>query len=132
MTGRKGEVNIEFVVFMGIMLIILGVVSIAALNASQGVSADNEVSDARKITYQIASEINFAAEIGDGYRHQFDLPNFIYTGKNYSIAFDEPGFVAVHWSDRQYSLPILAGQVSGTITNGTNVISNVNGVITFG
>jgi hypothetical protein len=127
----KGEVNIEFVVFTGVMMFILAVASFAALSASEGITADNEVADARRIAFMVASEINLAAEIGDGYVHSFTLPNFLYNSIDYSVAFDELRFVSVHWNSKMYSLPVLAQNVSGTIRPGSNVISNVNGVIYF-
>ena len=44
-----GEVNIEFIVFTGIMMFILSVVSLAALSASGGINDDNQVTDARRV-----------------------------------------------------------------------------------
>ncbi len=127
----KGEINEEFMVYTGVMMFILAVVSFATLSATQGISADNEVADARRVAFLLASEMNLASEIGDGYMHSFELPNLLYGAINYSVAFDEARFISIHWYNKTYSLPVLAQNTSGTVKTGRNIISNVNGVIQF-
>jgi hypothetical protein len=126
----RGEVNLEFIVFAGLMTLILAIASFSSLIASQGIAADNEVADARRISYIVASEVNLAAETGPGYVHSFQIPNFIYNGDNYTIDFNQ-SFLYVRWKSKTYSLPVL-GNVSGTANPGSNMIYNNNGVITFG
>ena len=126
----KGEVNLEFVVFAGLMMFIFSIASYSSLVASQGIVEDNEIADARRVSYIVASEVNLAAEIGPGYSHSFQLPNFIYGGENYTVEFNS-SFLYVRWENNSYMLPVL-GNVSGTAEPGQNMIYNSGGVITFG
>lgn len=127
---EKGQVSIEFIAFLGVMLLILAVASFAALNANSGIAADNEVTEARRLASTIAQEINIAVEIGDGYFHVFNLPATL-NGVNYSATITSNRFVLINWKNKTYSLPVLATNFTGTINTGQNSIRNSKDVIVF-
>ena len=127
----KGQVSFEFMVFIGIMFALLGLASYAAIVSSSGIESENEVAEARKISYLLASEINIAAETGPGYSRTFYLQPLFYNGLNYSVNLSEAGFVTVFWENKMYSLPMLARNVTGAVKKGTNTIKNENDVIAF-
>ena len=86
---------------------------------------------AKRIATQLATEINIAVEVGGGYMRTFVLPTRLENNIAYTLNVSEQR-VLVSWSDRSYSLPVLASNITGLPVNGTNVIRNVNGVIVFG
>jgi hypothetical protein len=127
----KGQISIEFITFVGIVLFIVLIASFAAISTGNDVKAENEFMEARKFTAKIAQEVNIAVEIGTGYFHNFNMPELFSTATNYSVNTTETGFVAVEWDNKTYSLPVLTGNITGAVKKGKNTIRNTNGVISF-
>jgi len=131
MTWKKAQVSMEFIAFLGVMLFLLTLASYASLSAGSGIAKDNESVEARRIAATVAEEINLAVEIGPGYSHAFDLPAVLSTGTNYSINFTSSRFVYVFWGTGFYPIPVLSDNITGTVKNGRNTLTNNNGVIEF-
>lgn len=127
----KGQISMEFVTFLGVILLLFALASYAAVISSRDITAENEATDARRIATVIAHEVNTAAEVGTGYSHRFYLPNFLYGDSNYTVNLSENRFVYVLWKSKSYSLPVIAENVTGVVKKGSNTIRNVNGVIAF-
>ncbi len=126
-----GQLTMEFMTYVGIVLSIVLLASYSAMNTGNDVKNSNSLTDARRIASAVAQEINSAVEIGDGYFHSFSLPALLNTAENYTINASDGGFVTVDWSEGTYSLPVLANSVSGSVKKGKNMIKNTGGVITF-
>lgn len=121
----------EFITFLGVILLLFALASYAAVVSSRDITAENEVTDARRIASVIAQEANTAVEVGTGYSHKFNLPLSLYGGSDYAVNLSESRFVHVLWKNKSYSLPVIADNITGVVKKGINVIRNVNGVIVF-
>jgi hypothetical protein len=126
----KAQVSIEYIIFIGIMLVLFTLASYAALSAGRDIAEDNEVSGARQIAALVSQELGISVEVGDGYSHAFILPGSL-NGFNYSVNLTESRFVSVSWKNKSYILPTLAENVQGSISIGNNTIENNGGVITI-
>jgi len=126
----KAQISMEFITFLGIMLIFLVLASYAAITSSRDIATENEIKEARRIASLVVEEINLAVEVGDGYKHRFSLPPLLYGNLNYTVNLSQR-LVRVEWRDRVYSLPVLAHNITGPVRNGINIIKNVNGAIVF-
>jgi len=123
----------EYIAFIGVMLVLFALASYAALSANNSVQDENDVADARNIAYLAAQEINVAVEVGDGYSHTFAMPQTLGSGYIYNVTFSPDRFVYVFWgSNYSYSLPTIASSISGNFSKGANTIRNSNGVISIG
>ena len=81
----KAQISIEFIVFVGVLLLITAVASFVAVSNSNDTYKTSIDRDARSIAEFVGTQINIAAEVGDGYSSRFSLPQLLYGGKNYSI-----------------------------------------------
>ena len=117
--------------YVGVLLVIVLIASLLAVDKAGDVQAEGVNSHAKRIATQLATEINIAVEVGGGYMRTFVLPTRLENNIAYTLNVSEQR-VLVSWSDRSYSLPVLASNITGLPVNGTNVIRNVNGVIVFG
>lgn len=129
--SSKGQISMEFITFLGVILVLFALASYAAVISSRDIAAENEVTDARRIASIVAYEINIAKEVGTGYSHRFSLPASLYGDSDYAVNLSENNFVSVLWKGRSYSLPVTAENITGIVKKGPNTIRNVNGVIAF-
>ena len=121
----------EYITFISILLLVLLLASYSAITAGNGITNDNEITDARRIAFTVAQEINIASRIGSGYSHKFSLPELLSGGSNYSVNFSETRFVYILWNNKSYSLPVLAQNITGAVQKNSITIRNLNDVITF-
>ncbi len=129
--SSKGQISMEFITFLGVILLLFAFASYAAITSTLNIISENEITDARRIATTIAQEVNIAVEVGTGYTHSFYLPEYLYGGLSYTVNSSQSRFVYIQWKDRSYYLPVLADNVTDTVKKGQNTIKNVGGVIVF-
>ena len=129
LTSQKGEVSIEFMVFIGIVLLIfvliVGMIGLRIKNINESMV----YSDAQRICNIITSEINTATRI-EGYYREFELPERLVNNKEYVVLINTDfRFVEVKWDNYNVISNIVTENVSGSANPGKNKIRNDNGVI---
>lgn len=126
----KAQISTEFMVYIGILLIIMSFAAFFAIRTSTDLRMESINTDAKRVAGIVATEINTAVEVGDGYSRTFFLPPQAYGNTNYTldILFQR---VYIFWEGRSYSLPVLAENITGVPIKGYNTIRNRDGVIIF-
>ncbi|OGI12113.1 hypothetical protein A3K64_02130 [Candidatus Micrarchaeota archaeon RBG_16_36_9] len=127
--SQRGEVSIEFISLVGLMLSIF-VFMIVVIGLKNNDITDSMIySDSQRIADAIASEINTASRI-EGYYREFEIPEKIAGMENYTVNYStEFRFVQVNWGINNQMSNIVTNNVSGTINPGTNRIRNERGMI---
>src|SRR3989344_7726884 len=124
----KGQVSIEFIVYLGAMFVILAIVVFVALNQSGEIYDENISNEAKNIAFILSEEINIAARVGDGYSHSVFVPDELFGNTDYSIeTFSTLQAVRVTWKDRSFVSQIITANVSGSYGFGWNTIKNEGG-----
>lgn len=126
----KAQVSTEFILYAAILVFILAFAAYFAVVTAGDIRTEGVNTDAKRVAAIIATEINTAVEVGDGYSRRFFLPQTLYSDTNYTVSIDAQR-VYVLWNSRSYSLPVLAGNTTGVPAKGYNTLKNVNGVIIF-
>ena len=128
---QKGEVSIEFVVLVGIILIIFTfMISVIGIK-NQDITDSMIYSDAQRIANTIAYEINIASRV-EGYYSEFEIPEKIANIENYSVEIKKDfRIVQVKWGDNSEMSNIVTENVSGNVNPGLNKIRNEGGLITI-
>ncbi len=127
--SRRGEVSIEFISLIGLMLSIFVFMVVVIGLKNNDITESMVYSDAQKIADVIASEINTASRI-EGYYRDFEIPEKIAGIENYTVNYStELRFVQVKWGVNNQMSNIVTSNVSGTINPGTNRIRNEGGMI---
>jgi len=130
LTSQKGEVAVELLVFVGIMLMIL--VFFIALIGTRIIETNESrlLTKARNIVDTISNEINIASRI-EGYYREFYLPERI-DGDTYSIIIhEELRTVEILWDGKNMLSSFATGNITGSVKAGKNTIKNEGGVIKF-
>ncbi len=122
--SQKGEISMEFIVMISLMLtMFLSMIVVIGMKSSD-ITESMIYSDAEKIADTVASEINTAARIS-GYYREFRIPEKIAGIEEYTVDIDQDlRQVLVKWKDRIEFSNIVTGNISGTVSPGTNRIRN--------
>ena len=129
LTSRKAEISIEFVVFIGILLVFFifffGIIGFKTADINESSLYTN----AQNIANEIANEINIASGM-EGYYREFSIPERLVSGDNYSVNINNDyRIVQLAWDGRGVVSNLMTDQISGNITPGTNRIKNEGGLI---
>jgi uncharacterized protein (UPF0333 family) len=129
LTSRKAEISIEFVVFIGILLVFFifffGIIGFKTADINESSLYTN----AQNIANVIANEINIASGM-EGYYRKFFIPESLVNGDNYSVNINNDyRIVQLTWDGRSVASNLMTDQISGNITPGNNTIKNEGGVI---
>jgi len=128
--SSKAQVSLEIMTYIIILTLMLAIVTFAAINRSNSILTEKINMDARRAAKITAIEINTAVSVGDGYRNEFSLPQYLYNAKNYTITIlPEYQRIYVDWDNRSYSVPLLTSNITGSIKQGINIIKNEHGLI---
>jgi uncharacterized protein (UPF0333 family) len=127
----KAQISSEFIAYAAILLVIMSFAVYFAVVTSSDLQVESVNTDAKRLAAQMASEINTAVSVGDGYSRSFSVPDYLYGNTDYTMVVMQQR-VYIFWNQRSYSLPVLAGNVTGSPVKGQNHISNTGGVIFFG
>lgn len=127
---RKAEISIEFIIFIGILLI-FSVFFIGIIGANTtDINESTVFANAQQISDSIANEINLATRI-KGYYREFYLPEKLINGDEYSITINtNVRLVIVAWSEKNVMSNLVTDQISGSAIPGkNNRIRNEGGLI---
>lgn len=126
---QKGEISTEFIVLIGLILIIFTFMMTIIGMKNRDISESMIYSDAQKIADIIASEINTASRI-EGYFREFSIPEKISGFQSYSVNISTDfRFVQVKWNNKNTISNIVTSNVTGNVNPGLNKIRNEEGVI---
>lgn len=129
-SSRKAQASAEFMAYVVMLLVVLLVAAFIAINTTEDVRTESANNDAKRIAYVVASEINMANEIGDGYTRRFFIPEQLKNGENFSLNVASQR-ITVSWSNANYSLPLTASNITGSPIKGYNTMKNIGGVVVF-
>ena len=129
LTSRKAEVSIEFLVFVGIILVFFvfffGIIG----GKTKEINEISLYSNAQSIADKVADEINIASRF-EGYYREFRIPEKLLNGNNYTVIFHgDLRMIEVAWDGNNFMSTVDTQNVSGNISPGINKIRNQNGVI---
>lgn len=122
------QVSVEFIAFVTILSIFLFFTIYHSSNLYSQLNSARILKDAQEISDQVASEINLALKVGDGYSRVFSLPNKISNSLDYEIKVENYR-VIVSWKDGLTQSVILTENVTGQLNRGRNLIRNIGGKI---
>lgn len=123
----KGQVSIEFMIFLSILLIILTILLWSNLSLRYRMIGIKSNVEAQELCDKIAFEINSAIRAGEGYKRRFYLDETIYGSSGFDI-FVEDYSVFIDWNDKSVTSSIITKNItSGSIQKGWNTIENKNG-----
>ncbi len=126
----KAQISTEFLAYTAILVVIMVFAMFFAITTGNEARTEGINIDAKRIAGIVATEINTAVEVGDGYSHRFFLPQTLRSETNYTLQLMQQR-VYIFWNGRSYSLPVLAGNVTGIPASGYNIVRNINGAIKF-
>ncbi|MFH0929210.1 MAG: hypothetical protein V1818_02515 [Candidatus Aenigmatarchaeota archaeon] len=128
-TSRKGEISIEFLVFIGILLTFFVFFFAIIGGKTKEINQATLYSNAQSIADKISDEIGIAARF-DGYYREFRLPQKLVNGDVYSIIFHKDiRMVEISWGVNNVMSTLVTENISGAMVPGLNRISNNAGVI---
>jgi hypothetical protein len=129
--ARVGQAGVEFMTIVAFLGLMLAVVYAVTFMQQSEVTTQSSVVSGWNICQQIASEINTAVSVGDGYERAFLLPLDV-NGEAYAVSITPvEQAVFVSWGAYSCRAPFVTSQVSGTPHAGANKVKNNNGAISF-
>ena len=129
MKNEKSQLALEFVMLLGFLILIMGVVIMFSFEANRGVIEDNIQSKMEDFTYSLQSEILLAAEMNEGYVRQINVPATVEnTYYNISvISSKNSSLLYVNYTGKVINAKLP--KVYGTLTKGNNYLRNINGEV---
>ncbi len=126
----SGQLSAEFFIYYTLLSVIFMAVLVLVVNVQNSVFEESIDMDAKRVLVMSKNEIDIAVNVGEGYSHEFILPEALQGNADYSIAV-VPDYqeIYISYKGKNVSLPILADSVSGSMKNGRNTIRNSGGVI---
>lgn len=127
----KGQVSMEFMAYIGFLLIMFAAFGPFFLNQSVMIDEMKAELKAERVATLLEREFNTAVRFGDGYSRNFTLPSEI-SSNNYSIELhSDLMLVEVQWGDRSVTRQITSDNFKGSPVPGKNHIRNSNSEIIF-
>jgi hypothetical protein len=128
--SHKAEASIEFVIFIGILLIFfVFFVGISGVNV-RDIDESTVFKNAENILNIVTGEINTASRI-EGYYREFYIPEKLVNGDEYSITiYNDLRMVKIEWDEGKNLMSnIQTNNIQGNIVRGTNKIMRENGMV---
>lgn len=124
----KGQSGVEFLIYSGLLLLIFSGVVLVVGGRQEMMYKERVSMDAKALSNLLASKVNNAVSVGDGYSHNFSTPRYLHNGENYSILIN-PKYQKVYviWKNNYYSSPIVTSNITGNFSYGENRIENKGG-----
>jgi hypothetical protein len=122
------QVSFEFISFLVVVFILLFLTVYYHSNLYNQIYSTRVFREAQAVSDQIASEVNLALKVGDGYSRSFFLPAKILNTIDYNITLKNY-YVIVAWNGNSVEATILTKNVTGEFLKGKNMIRNSGGVI---
>ncbi|MBN2203227.1 MAG: hypothetical protein JW700_03525 [Candidatus Aenigmarchaeota archaeon] len=128
-TSRKGEMSLEFLVFIGIILVFFVFFFAIIGGKTKEINQATIYSDAQGIADKLSDEIGIAARF-EGYYREFSLPQKLVNGENYSITLHmDLRLIEIKWGINSVMSTMMTDSITGNFSPGINRISNVEGVL---
>ena len=124
----KLQVSVEFIFFVSFLLVVLLFVIIGNYSFYKRANELRIENSARKLCDKIASEINLAIKLGDGYRRKFFVDYSFEGITSFNISVSDY-LVSVEWYGGRVTSSILTQNISGEVKKGWNIIENNKGEI---
>jgi len=129
---QKAEASIEFMVFLGILLLFfVFFLGIVGMN-NNDISESTVYTSASNILNTVVNEINTASRI-EGYHREFSIPDSLPNGEKYNITVynnTELRMVKIEWNKgKSITENIDTANVTGNASAGNNKIENLNGEV---
>ena len=124
----NGQVGIEFITFMVLLLIILSALLYSTSSREQELIAIRSDMDVKDLCEDIAFEINEAVRAGDGYKRRFYVKESLIGIKDFNITVSDYS-VFINWNGKSRSCYIITSNFTGNVTKGWNIINNTKGAI---
>jgi hypothetical protein len=128
--SHKAEASIEFVIFIGILLVFfVFFVGISGVNV-RDIDESTVFKNAENILNIVTGEINTASRI-EGYYREFYIPEKLVNGDEYSITiYNDLRMVKIEWDEGKNLMSnIQTNNIQGNIVRGTNKIMRENGMV---
>jgi len=106
----KGQVGVEFMILMSVMLTIVLIFVWSGLSTRQRVFDTKTNVEAQELCDYIAFEINSAVKVGDGYKRNFYVENELFGFTDFTITVSEYS-VFIDWSDKSVSSVIITENI---------------------
>lgn len=127
MIYRKAQSAVEFIILVGIVLVVFLIfMGVIQRNISDEVK-NNRDTVAKEIALTIQNELSLASEASDGYFRKFTLPANI-LGLDYDIILTDTN-VFIKTVDEKHAVALPISNVTGNAQAGDNIIKNVNGEV---
>jgi len=122
---KKSQISMEFVFLVGIAFIAILVFTVVGYDKLKEISDEKEFVLVKDLAFKVQNEINLAANVDDGYRRDFEIPQKL-DYIDYDVTINN-NVLVVESKNHEYVL--LIPTVRGNITKGGNVICKDDGVI---
>jgi hypothetical protein len=128
----KAQSGIELAVFFSFMMLIFIILSIEASTRMQIIQRNRADLEAERAGGLVATHINNAVSIGDGYSAKFYLPQSL-TNSNYflNISAQTQRLEIIYGDNFTKGFPMLTSNITGLPKAGLNIINNTKGGIYF-
>lgn len=123
----KGQIATEFLVLVGIILLIFTAFCVWDLSFRQRFTSLRSDEEVRKLCEKVAFEINAAVEAGSGYKRKFYVEKDLFGVSEFDISVDSYS-VFIDWGGKSTSCAVTTN-ITASIKKGWNLIENTNGVV---
>lgn len=93
----KGQVAVEFFVYVGFFLLMFVVITMVFVNQQASELNGKEMLFVKETAAGFADYVNFAVAAGDGYSGTFSFPTKILEG-DYDVRFGKNGYIYLNWT----------------------------------
>lgn len=131
MSLTEGQISMEFLAYVGILLLIFAIFAPIFFQQTVRINLQKGRLQANKIATILEKEINTAIRFGHGYSRNFTISQNI-AKSGYSIEiYPDLRMLEVSWRDQRVTKQLLGKNFEGDLHPGQNQIRNVNGKIIF-
>lgn len=131
MSHTDGQISMEFMTYVGIVLLIFAVFGPIFFQQTVRINLQRGRLKAEKIATILEKEINTAIRFGNGYSRNFTVSTSI-AKSNYSIeVYQNLRTLEVSWRDQRVTRQLLGKNFEGDLHPGQNRIKNSDGKIIF-
>ena len=109
----KAQISEEFIIYVGVLVLIMAFAAYFAIVTAKDIRTEGINTDAKLITASVATEINTAFEVGDGYSRKFFLPHFLHFILRALTLSGAARIFALHFMQTNMFLNILFAIASG-------------------
>jgi hypothetical protein len=131
MSHTKGQIGIEFLVLVGLLMLIFVFYVPIAWNQEKLIQKEREDLMAKTVAVTVKKEIDMAITFGSGYSRNFTLPSRIIDYGYRIRVFNQSRVILLEWDEMEEMENIITNRVIGSPSPGTNKITNQGGTVVF-